>query len=144
MASREVNIILPQRGVREHHAVGMKGSGSDGVEARVLEEAAVRLYSIQEGAIDIEDIHGVAFRTTVCYDQCFGLSGHMRVREAYMANTGACSWTLNVLRVSFVALIVRSGVSLRISHSLISPLRLPLTSSLRPPLCMCTLVIHCL
>lgn len=64
--------------------------------------------------------------------------------KTYVAKTGACSCTLRLLKVSLVALMVLKGAVIRISHSLISPLRLPLTSSRRPPRCMWTLVIHCL
>lgn len=58
--------------------------------------------------------------------------------------TGACSWTLNVRSVSLVAWTVEIGSCIRRSQSLISPFRLPDTSSRRPPRCMCTLVTHCL
>jgi len=64
--------------------------------------------------------------------------------QTYVAKTGACSCTLRLLKVSLVALIVLRGAVIRMSHNLISPLRLPLTSSRRPPRCMWTLVIHCL
>ena len=64
--------------------------------------------------------------------------------ETHVANTGACSCTLKLLKVSLVALIVRKGALIRISQSLISPFRLPLTSSRRPPRCMWIFVIHCL
>lgn len=65
-------------------------------------------------------------------------------RKTHVAKIGACSCTLKLLKISRVALIVLKGAVIRISHSLISPFRLPLTSSRRPPRCMWTLVIHCL
>lgn len=64
--------------------------------------------------------------------------------QTYVANTGACSWTLSVRRWSVVACIVFTLRSIRMSHSLTSPLRQPLTSSRCPPRCRCTFVIHCL
>ena len=64
--------------------------------------------------------------------------------ETNVANTGACSCTLNVLIVSVVAAISLTGSSFRISHSFTSPFLDPLISSRHPPRCMCTLVIHCL
>ena len=65
------------------------------------------------------------------------------VEPTYIVNTGACSWTQSVRSVFLVVSMVWMELSIRRSHNFTSPLRLPDTSSLTPPRCICTLVIHC-
>ena len=62
----------------------------------------------------------------------------------YVARTGACSCTLSVRIVPSIAGISLTGSSFLISHNFTSPFLLPETSSLKPPRCIRTLVIHCL
>lgn len=141
---------VPQRRTRQHHAVGMERHGRDGRGAAVVQEAGVGLDAVQEGAVDVEEIDVVTFGAAVWGVKgisvmvVWDLEGKRWGKGTYVANTGACSCTLNVRKVSFVARIVCSGLSFRISHSLTSPFLLPLISSLKPPLCICTFVIHCL
>ena len=46
---------------RQHHAVGMERRGCDGGVADVVQEAAIWLEGIEEGAVDVEDVDVVAF-----------------------------------------------------------------------------------
>lgn len=61
-----------------------------------------------------------------------------------MVNTGACSCTARVRKVSLVAWIMSIDVSIRKSQRRTSPFRLPEISSLTPPRCIWIFVIHCL
>lgn len=69
-----------------------------------------------------------------------------KARETYAANTGACSCTLNPLMTAppSTAFTVATSSDQRRSHIFTCPSLHPDTSSLSPPRCMCTLVIHCL
>lgn len=108
--------------------------------AVLVQEARVRLERRKVRAVDIERLDFVTVCTTFTGQLLVGERGK---GMTYTENTGACSWTLNVRRVSLVAYVVEIGLSIRRSQSLISPFRLPDTSSLSPPRCICTLVIHC-
>lgn len=65
MASKEIDMIITQRRTSEHHAMGMKSRGSDGGGAVMLQEAGVGLDAVEEGAVDVVEVHGVAFGAAV-------------------------------------------------------------------------------
>jgi len=69
--------------------------------------------------------------------------GRSQYVQTYVAKTGACSCTLKLRKLSFVATTVLKLLPILISHNLTSPFLQPLTSSRCPPLCKCTLVTHC-
>ena len=101
--------------------------------------------SVEKCTIDVEEVNVVFVGSPAQISMTGKLYDYMLPgRLTYVAKTGACSWTLKVRSVFLVAVIVRISSFIRISQSLISPLRLPLINSLIPPRCMCTFVIHCL
>lgn len=118
-----------------------------------MKEASIWLNWGQQSAIDVEGLDFMAVCTpwqlmsaivVTTINQAAGPERSQNTNKTHIAKTGACSWTLKVRRVSLVAGMVFIGSFILRSHSLISPFRLPEISSLTPPRCICTFVIHCL
>lgn len=80
----------------------VEGGARDGRRSVVVQEARVRLKGRQVFAINVEGLHFVAVGAARRR-----VSHHVVKHEygigTYTMNTGACSCTLNVRRVSFVA-----------------------------------------
>lgn len=90
---------------------------------------------------EVKEFDGGAFGATGIAISNGHVSGDRR-KLTYVAKTGACSCTLKLRRVSRVARMVFTLLSMRMSQSLTSPERHPVTSSRWPPRCKWTFVIH--
>lgn len=96
-----------------------------------MQEAGVRLDARELLAFEVEDFDGVVAGAAI-QSLATGSKVKWGVRKgggAYTANTGRCSCVLAVRIVWPVVLIVRKGLSIRISQSLTLPLRLADKSS---------------
>lgn len=67
MAFKDINMIITQRRTSEHHVMGMKSRGGNGRGAVVLQEAGVGLDAVEEGAVDVVEVHAVAFGAAVVF-----------------------------------------------------------------------------
>ena len=147
LTCENVDVIIVKSGTSEHHTMRVKSCCCDWIRATILKEAGMWCDTVEECAVHIEEIDVVFVRSTAkTVISIAGTSGKYMLPawSTYVAKTGACSWTLRVRSVFLVAVMVRISSFMRISQSLISPLRLPLINSLIPPRCICTFVIHCL
>jgi hypothetical protein len=129
VASKYVDVVVVESRSSNHQTVRMERCSGDRGRA-IAQEACVRLeVRYRPSIIDVEDFDCVSLRTT----DNISIQFQYPRESTYAAKTGACSWTLSVRKVSVVAWIVFTLLSMRMSHSLISPLLDPLTNSRWPP-----------
>ena len=68
--AKKIHIPLAQRRARQHHAVRVEGHGGDGRGAAAVQEAAVGLDGVEEGAVDVEDVDVVVVGAAGRWGQC--------------------------------------------------------------------------